>query len=292
MFNINLSELQRQSIETAIRLNLTLRGNKLWCPKIVPSLQHKKNVYDILFWGADEQSLPIVPFNANVLTHMQIQLFAEHAVNACYRAKGDLVDTIADEILAIPKNEEYIPAHLFLEAINTEMNQDLLRLVPSTKLLDLSFVCRLEFSELVKSGCNEYRSVIIDYPLMKILNYTEEQLFFEAKQCKLNTYRAVPFDLSTRKDSVYFIRNKHGLYGASAIGSIDALLILANTLQKDLVIIPESIHQLYAFPYEEDAVDALKALSLALCADVESPDEFLSERAYLLCREDKNISIL
>ena len=174
MSHYYLTELQRQNIENAIRINLIFRGKRI-CPKIVPSLQNKENSYDILFWGNDRGTYPIVQFNINVLTKMPIQLLAEHAINRCFRIVNDLVDYYPNELRElkkIPMDREYVSTHLFLEAVNTERNTELLRFVPHYNNLDLSFICRLEFSELVINGGKERRSVIVDDSL---LDYMELQ---------------------------------------------------------------------------------------------------------------------
>ena len=102
----------------------------------MPSLQKKENTYDILFWGNDRETYPIVQFNINVLTKMPIQLLAEHAINRCFRIVNDLVDYNPNELRElkkIPMDSEYVSTHLFLEAVNTERNTELLQFVPHYK---------------------------------------------------------------------------------------------------------------------------------------------------------------
>ncbi|MST74094.1 hypothetical protein FYJ75_03455 [Roseburia sp. MUC/MUC-530-WT-4D] len=288
---IYISNEQRQSIEAAISVNLSLRGETIVCPKIIFSPQDVQNEYAVIFINPNAEESPIVKFDATVLKHISIPIFAERITCHYYRAIGDITDVILNNFKNRISNRDYIKENLYLEAVNSERNKIFLDSVPKIELLDLSFICRINISRLIQNGCTGNRSIIIDNRLLNIMGLSVNELFDYAKNCDLNTYRAIPLN-EDKKVPTYLIRNKTGIYGGAAIASMDVLRGLSDFLKSNLYILPQSIHELLIMPADEEDKIPIMTFAKALASGIPCSDDFLSDHLYLYNKVEKKIRVV
>lgn len=282
---------QRQSLEAAISVNLSIRGETIVCPKIIFSPKDVQNEYAVIFINPNMEESPIVKFDAAILKHISIPIFAERITCCYYRAIGNITDVIPNNLKNRISDKDYIKENLYLEAVNSEKNKTFLESIPKIEFLDLSFICRINVSKLIQNGCAGNRSIIVDDRLLKIMGLSVNELFDYAKNCDLNTYRAIPLN-EDKEVPTYLIRNKTGIYGGAAIASVEALAGLAEYMKNDLYILPQSIHELLVVPADETDdlyKSAILSLVKALESNITCSDEFLSDHIYLYDKLEKRL---
>lgn len=80
---------------------------------------------------------------------------------------------------------------------------------------------------------------------------------------------------------MYVITNVDGINGASAILDTEAMDKLKDKLGDDVILMPSSIHEFIAIPYEDGMdLDYLKDMVTGINGDVVSPNDFLSNSVY------------
>ncbi|MCI8887673.1 MAG: hypothetical protein HFG70_06260 [Hungatella sp.] len=157
--------------------------------------------------------------------------------------------------------------------IHTASNEDLLSDMPHIAYLDLSIVFYLFLEK------NEYgqMTALIHNDHMKTWNTSLEELYHLAS---VNTPRLLPPELKSMSEvmksiakehlgrdyreefiddllsapvvsPLYVLTNSSGICGACAILYPDKLKNFADLLEKDLVILPSSIHEVLLIPYED-----------------------------------------
>lgn len=288
---IYISNEQKRSLEVAISVNLSMRGETALYPKIIFSPQNIQNEYAVIFVDSRTTISPIIGFNAEILKHISVQVFAERVVCHYYRAVGNITDVMPNNFVNRISQKDYVKKNLYLEAVNSKKNKILLRNIPRTELLDLSFICRLNVSGLIQNGCIGERNMIVNNELLKIMGLSADELFDYAKNCELNTYRAI---LLTEPGftPIYLIRNKFGAYGGAAIASMDVLVGLSDFLKSNLYILLQSIHELLIMPVDEDIKIPIMTFAKALASGIPCSDDFLSDHLYLYDKVEKKIRVV
>jgi hypothetical protein len=223
------------------------------------------------------------------------------------------MDSIADDILATYRKN--LPAHNFdttlftdyakarrrivMRLVSYERNREMLTSVPHKRFLDFAilFYCLLESSNRQQAG------ILIHNHHLSLWDVDSEDLYDAAVhnspmllEYKLdNLYDILRSVLSEAEfpddgDSVpmYVLSNSHRTYGASVILYPGLLAKLADSFEKDLLILPSSVHEVLILPYSELPdiryySEMVSEVNKAQLAD----EEILSDHAYYYSRETR-----
>lgn len=209
-----------------------------------------------------------------------------------------------------------IKSRIMFRVIHTDSNQDLLSDVPHFTFLDLSIIFYL-FLERNASG---QMTALIHNSHASRWNVTAHDLWTLAQ---VNTPREYPSEIRSMTDMMkeiamenlgskydeelidalledeenvsplYVLSNTNGLYGAGCILYKDVLKNFADSLNRDLVILPSSIHEVLITPdYPGLSYKDLSAMVTCINhKDVPMEDQ-LSNQVYLYTRADARISIV
>lgn len=155
--------------------------------------------------------------------------------------------------------------------INTEKNADILKEVPHREFLDLSliYVVELKWDEQ-----NAVSSIRISNDHMNYWGVTEEELYRQVKRnmnemeessiCSLaeivmGMADDIPEEILSSVCSeympMYVLTNKNGVNGAVEILNEELLKKFSAMFEKDLIVIPSSIHECMLVPASEEIVD-------------------------------------
>lgn len=203
---------------------------------------------------------------------------------------------------------------ILFRLVNTEDNQEMLRTVPHIPYLDLSIVFYIYLSQLEEG----IMTAVITNRHMEFWGVTVEDLYQAAK---INTPEKMParfcsmldvfadmvgiskdeltdeleedvFQVQENEDipQLYLLSNEPGINGAAALLYPGMLKTCAETLKKNLYILPSSIHEVLLVPHEEK----VKAAELAeMIQGVNREDvpraDWLSDHAYFYNREDDRL---
>lgn len=172
--------------------------------------------------------------------------------------------------------------HVFLEVVNTEKNEELLRTVPHREFLDLSVICRLYLTE--DEGVTG--TSIVNEDTLDFFGITEDELFEIAKE---NIRESKPY-IVIEAGLFKGITNTMGLHGASAILFPEVLEEVADDLNCDLFVIPATIHDIICVPAVSGVADGIReAISIINSTEVPE-DEVLSNSLYYFDRTTKQVS--
>ncbi len=220
---------------------------------------------------------------------------------------GETIEDIVDQIIEIYEDnkttqdfdkelfEDYAKTkrNLYLKAVNTEKNADLLKDVPSIPFLDLALIPYILIKN-VPIGC---ASAVIHRGMLSLWNRTEEELLADAMQ---NMKQSFQYDLtpvydvlkdslpmqsetteSVREVPMYVLLPKGMLYGAALMAVEETMEEAAAMLGSDLFVLPSSIHEVIVVPAEENADRAhLDSLVKSVNETTLSKEEILSDHAY------------
>ncbi len=206
------------------------------------------------------------------------------------------------------KDFKEIKDRIVFRLINTRSNRALLSDVPSVPYLDLSIV----FFLFLDQGNQGQLTAQIHTRHMKMWNVTAEELYELAMK---NTPRLLPpficdmhhvlQDLLLEQlggscqeelpkqlcpdpeaPPMYVLSNTSGACGAAAALYPGELKNFANTLDRDLVILPSSIHEVLLIPYTADIVFSdLTAMVSAINRFEVAREDRLSDHVYFYSRE-------
>lgn len=191
--------------------------------------------------------------------------------------------------------------------IHTESNKDLLSDLPSIPYLDLSIVFYL-FLEKTEYG---QMTALIHNDHLTSWNTTLDEIY---RLAAANTPRFLPAELKTMAEvmksiardhlgseyreelidellpapsasPLYMLTNSSGICGACAILYPGQLKGFADMLEKDLVILPSSIHEVLLVPYEDTlSFEDLSGMVSHINRSEVPVEDRLSDHVYLYCR--------
>lgn len=237
----------------------------------------------------------------------------------------DLVDEIAEIYrmnsgiihvdFSILNDFEKLKDKVFFRLINTNANKALLTDLPSIPYLDLSIVFYLQL------GQNEFgqMTALIHNRHMDTWKVTTDQLYMLALA---NMPRMLPADLKSMlqviKDiakarleddykegmiekllpahegaPLYVLSNSSGINGAGAMLYPGELKNFANLMDRDLVILPSSIHEVLLLPYDT-TVDYTELHNLVVFVNENEvpPEDVLSDHIYFYSRVADEVIII
>lgn len=183
------------------------------------------------------------------------------------------------------------------QLVNRELNEELLKEVPSIRFLDLAVVYRLMIDEM--NG-----SFIIRNPHLEYWNCTVEELETAVRknmeEYEFQGMREMLYELSggaplrlEEEEIMYVLTNKRKVYGAYAMTSTELLANLADKVGCSLYILPSSIHEVIAIPCRiVPDPDQLPLLIKNVNETKVSPEEVLAEHVYKYDLDEKKLRIV
>ncbi len=213
-------------------------------------------------------------------------------------------------------NFEALKSRIMFRVVHTASNQKLLSDVPSLPFLDLSILFYL-FLERNDSG---QMTSLIHNDHMKRWNVTEKELW---KLALSNTPREYPAQIQSMTDMMkeiarenlagdfderfiesltededgisplYVLSNSNGLYGAGCILYRDVLKNFAESLDRDLIILPSSIHEVLITPdVSGTSYEDLSYMVTSINRQEVPLEDQLSNQVYLYTRADDQLRIV
>ena len=271
---------------------------------------HKVEVNSVTKVNRTEDRLQLIPPDGT-----GVQVIPSISINQMYedyQKHGDLKDALALGAFNLaaayrtaPQNVgktimENAKDRVVMMLINTEQNQELLKTVPHREFRDLSIVYRL----VADIDANGIQSAMIGNELADSLRMDEQTLYMVAVE---NTKRLFPPVTKSMNDVIkdmlvadgmpeeivemmvgkmpadgmmYVISNNRGINGAVSMLYESELHTLAEHLEKDLYILPSSIHEVIAVPADMgDPYDLAQMVSEINMGQVELADR-LSNQVY------------
>lgn len=210
-------------------------------------------------------------------------------------------------------NYESVRKNVVYRVINTERNRELLEDLPHIEYMDLSIVFRV----LVSQEYLGVASILIHNAHMKLWDVTVEDLNKDAEE---NTQKLERYELKSMKNvlceimetedpdgygrdecreqfsediPMYVLSNKRRIEGASCMLYPDVIKNFSDAVDRDLYIIPSSIHELLLLPTRntDDGGEIKKMIKDINDTQVE-PEEVLSYSLYYYNRKEDKISML
>ena len=221
---------------------------------------------------------------------------------------GRIYDIYEKRCRNIPFSLEYfldfekIKENIFCKLVNREMNQELLRDVPSVSFLDLSvvFICAVKNEEFGNG------SVLIREEHRKHWKVSKELLYEYARE---NTFRLRPFELKSMEELIedlvepeernllkeipmYVLSNRDRVFGAAGI-LYDRILSSAGArLEEDFYVLPSSVHEVILVPgHVAGSEKELHTMVHEVNHTQVEPEEVLSENVYHYDRKKHCLSI-
>lgn len=278
-----------------------------------------KNVYQINSQG---ESISLVP-SIKVPGAWISQNISLDRLYSAYR-KGVSLDKILGNVIDILRktindhgmenNHNLDTNKIIFHLINTEQNLDMLANIPHRQFMDLSIVYRYIYDV----GEESMVSDIISFDLAEMNGLQEESLYKLAYQ---NTKELMPVKLEKLEDKIrqlykemdmpdfmidmmlgdipqdsmkiYVLTNDQGTYGAASLLYTEQLAFLAMLEQKDLYILPSSLHEVLIVPKDDNVTEEVigDMVYTVNMAAVELEDR-LSNETYYYNRKDKELSQL
>lgn len=203
---------------------------------------------------------------------------------------------------------EQIKSKIIFKLVNTNRNEELLSDVPNISFLDLSVV----FQCLITEDMFDNATILIHNAHLKLWGISTDELYEIAKH---NTPRLQQMEIRNMKDvlqqltlededmftesemngatPMYVLSNKMQVHGAACILYDDILNDFALALNKDIFILPSSIHEVILLPVvgNED-YDELKRMVKEVNETQVEPEEVLSDSVYYFDKKTGQIYAL
>ena len=158
--------------------------------------------------------------------------------------------------------------------------------------LDLELYVRVKVEKM--SNLDGIASYKVTNNLLETWNVTREQLFHAALDCTKPTYKVQSMSeiLFGIDDGFPMIvgRTEDEMHGASVLYCKDILKQISNKYDSDLVIIPSSIHEILITPMESESLDGVSELVREVNGTEVSPEEVLSDHAYIFHKDTSEIT--
>lgn len=236
---------------------------------------------------------------------------------------GESIENIADEILNLGRQTPVlslptiqalmdfsaIREHLMLKLINYAENEDLLKLVPYRTFLDLALICCI----LMETQDNSYATILITKHHLETWKLSEEALFASTFEMAKQKHPALLCTLSEALQSItdtqlldmlppcplkendmaipmYVLTNSISYFGAAVIAYTDIVADFARHIDKDLYLLPSSIHEFIIVPVsaELDWFSLSEVIQQINSTDLDHTD-WLSNHAYYYSRKANQI---
>jgi len=256
--------------------------------------------------------------NISILPNIYISSMYEH-YNECGNLQK-VFQTATDRMIQAFMNTPHIVQELnfdrmkdnvFMVLVNTEQNKSMLDNVPHREFHDLSIIYRWLFNKSI----DNIQSAIIENPLAEAFGMDEEALYGAAV---MNTKRLFPISVQNMNDilresymengmpdkmidmiigevpeeqTVWVISNESRINGAASMLYEEVLYTLAEQLERNLYIMPSSIHEVLAVSAAMKDPNELAQMVSEINRAQISLDKRLSNQVYLYDKDLRKISL-
>lgn len=194
---------------------------------------------------------------------------------------------------------------IVMRLVNFRQNEKLLKEIPFFRYQDLAII----FYYLLHADCDQQANILIHNHHLSLWGIDRDQLYTLAKENtprllppqflpmrsilkELQPYYEVP--VSSPMPPLYILTNDFRTNGATALLYDHLLHEVAETLKKDLIILPSSIHEvliLGADPSDKDVLSRYTDMVREVNASHLRDEEVLSDHVYYYSRKDHIVSI-
>ncbi len=207
-----------------------------------------------------------------------------------------------DDIGEVFRNFDFVRDKIIMKVLGMEKNEELLQHVPYTEKEDLAIV----YSVCLNADENNLESILIRNEHMEHWNVTVEELHELATK---NSNRILPASVMTVTDflksafgetvemikadfELYIVSNVYATNGAAAMFYSDALADIAEKEQRDLVVLPSSVNEVIAIPYDKamDMTELAWMVNEINRTHLEET-EVLSDHVYVYSSKEREIKI-
>lgn len=241
-------------------------------------------------------------------------------LNHCYRQylEGSSLEEITQELLELYRSNESLPAicpaqlsdysamksRIACRLINTAANETLLQDMPHIPWNDLSIVFYLFFQE----SDTGVMTAKIHTSHLNTWGISQDELFESAvsnvsrlfppsitsMDCILEDLTGAVSDLNgPAMTPFYVLSNTSGINGAICMLYPDVLKHFSEGIERDVLILPSSIHEVLLLPDEEDiSYDELGQIVAQINASEVLPQDRLSNQIYRYSRMSDSIEIV
>lgn len=193
----------------------------------------------------------------------------------------------------IPQHLEQMKSYIFVKAIHYKRNLPWLTSIPHKRFLDLAMIYEFVFPH----SMDGYGFSAITYPVMKLLNLTEEELNTLAWENMKKENPPQTFSIKQYVDfsyncTMHVLTNHKKLHGAAYLFDTNILQTFADYLESDLYIFPSSINEVMIVPWSDSStkeeldlmVQEINQISIA-------PEEQLADHVYVFHRNTGELSL-
>lgn len=171
---------------------------------------------------------------------------------------------------------------IVFQLINRGRNKELLKNLPHRKILDLALIYRLV--RIQKNG--EIMSCAVTHDIMRELRMSEEELHEYAKRKTEEVLKPETIVVAT---PLYALTNKKLLWGAASVMFPEKLKELADTLKKDLYLLPSSLDEMMVLPADYMPAEEVHDILLQANKEAVTEEEWLSDRLYIYSKDSNAI---
>lgn len=186
------------------------------------------------------------------------------------------------------------------QLVNTEQNKKMIADIPHREFNDLSIIYRY----IMDSETDNIQSFVITNKIAEVLQLDEKDLYNLAMT---NTKNLFPPAVYTMQDllaqmgvsgidlntpfPMYIITNKHRVNGAASILYDDVLYDLTNKLGTNLYLLPSSIHEVIAIPFNPESLKDLEEMVCDININEVDVSDRLSNAVYVYDKEARKLSL-
>lgn len=195
---------------------------------------------------------------------------------------------------------EQVKERIIYKLINYEQNLELLDKIPHFRYLDFA----VTFHCLLNSSSEDYATIQIYNKHLDYWGITAGELYELAKTnsplllepCLENMLDLISHLLPDDSETdalcpMYVLSNKSRLNGASCILYDGLLQSISDKFEKDLIVIPSSIHEMLLIPVESvESLDEYTAMIKEVNETQLTDEEVLSDHAYFFSRKQGLLS--
>lgn len=203
---------------------------------------------------------------------------------------NDAVDALNKTPTKLDIDLNKLEENICIQVVQTESNKKYLEKIPHLEIEDLSIICRFN----VEISANDEGSIVISEEWLDILNISEEELFYIARehapinrpdkiQSMNDVINALGSELpeNTPKSPLLVVTNESGIDGASVLFYPGMLERCADILNGNFYILPSSLHEFLILGEDETmSAKELKTIVKDVNDNVLDPEELLSYNVY------------
>ena len=199
----------------------------------------------------------------------------------------------ADPFCGKTPTESELLERVVFRLVSHDRNEDFLKEIVNRDFLDLSLLYGL-YSE---NEAGESTVFFMKKQFLSDYDINEEALFAAAFRNCIRYFGEEVEGVHERilpqegDEWIYVLSNRQRLYGAAVMIYGSSLRALAEEKQRDILILPSSIHELIVTPLEETPYDFLPILIKSVNDGSTAPEDVLSDHAYVYRKDTDRIEI-